>query len=528
MMSNRVVATVALLAVLLVGVGGGALVAVVVQDDDPRSSAPPPDGDPPPSTPASPPSPLGPVGPVPDGLAGFYGQALAWQPCGANECATLSVPVDYAEPTGQTIGLALERVVASGPGERVGSLVVNPGGPGAPGTVMAEQAGGYFRPELLARIDVVAFDPRGTGDSDPIDCLPDADIDEYVASDPTPDDPAEVDALVAAQQAFFAGCVTNSDDLIGHVSTVEAARDMDVLRSALGERRLSYLGFSYGTTLGSVYAELFPGNVGRFVLDGAVDQTLGFREDSLSQAAGFQTALNAYVDDCVAGGECFLGGDRQTALSTISDLLDGIEEQPLPTGQDRELMVGNAFYGVVLPLYSRENWPLLDQGLQQALDGNGATLLLLSDFYGSREPDGSYSDNSLEAILAINCLDDPSSLAPDQIPEQIPVFLEASPTFGEVFAWGLLGCRGLQVEPAEPFPTIRAEGAAPIVVVGTTRDPATPYEEAVALADQLDSGLLLTRDGDGHTGYNKGNDCIDETVEDYLLDGVVPEDDRTC
>ncbi|MCW2813777.1 MAG: transporter, partial [Nocardioides sp.] len=311
-------------------------------------------------------------------------------------------------------------------------------------------------------------------------------------------------------------------------STVEAARDMDVLRAVLGEEKLSYLGFSYGTTLGSTYASLFPANVGRFVLDGATDPTLDFRENALSQAAGFQTALDAYVDDCVAGGDCFLGGDRGAALATIDGLLADIEEEPLPTNQDRELSIGNAFYGLVTPLYSRDSWSFLDQGLQEALAGQGDTLLLLSDLYGSREAGGTYSDNSLEAILAINCLDDPTTIEPSEVPAEIPAFKEASPTFGEVFAWGLTGCHGIQVEAAEPPPTIEAEGAAPILVIGTTRDPATPYEEAVALAEQLASGVLLTRDGDGHTAYNKGNSCIDEAVEGYLLEGTVPDDGTTC
>jgi pimeloyl-ACP methyl ester carboxylesterase len=535
-MNRRLVAVVAVVAILVVGIGGGVTTALLVgNDDEPTAqrSEGPDDAD------ASVPEPSGgpssggsseggqPAGPVPDGLEEFYSQQIDWQPCGSNECGTLTVPVDYREPDGETIDLNLERTLAGDPDARVGSLVVNPGGPGAPGTTMAEQASSYFRPELLDRVDIVAFDPRGTGESAPIDCLSDSELDAFIAADPTPDDAAEVEQTAENQEAFFEGCVANSGPVVGHVSTVEAARDMDVLRAALGEEQLSYLGFSYGTKLGATYAELFPGNVGRFVLDGAIDPTLSTREDSLSQAAGFQTALNAYVDDCLEG-DCFLGGSRDEALETIRGLLDSIEQQPLPTSGDRELEIGNAFYGVVLPLYSEENWPLLDQGLQEALDGSGDTLLLLSDFYGSREADGSYSDNSLEAILAINCLDDPSFVEPSEVPAELPAFREASPTFGDVFAWGLVGCRGLQVQPSEPEPEIRAEGAAPIVVVGTTRDPATPYEEAVALADQLESGVLLSRDGDGHTAYNKGNDCIDETIEGYLLDGEVPADGTEC
>ena len=516
---------VAVVVVLVLGVGGGVVAALVVAGaDDDSSTSSGSSG----SRDSSERAPVTPAGPVPEGLDRFYTQQLAWQDCGADECAALEVPVDYQEPDGDVVKLKVERTLARDEAERVGSVVVNPGGPGAPGTTMASNATGYFRSQLLDRVDIVAFDPRGTGDSDPVDCLSDAELDEFVAQDPSPDDQAEGEEVVANQDAFFAGCVASSDALVGHVSTVEAARDMDVLRSVLGEEKLSYLGFSYGTTLGSTYASLFPANVGRFVLDGATDPTLDFRDNALSQAAGFQTALDAYVDNCVDEGDCFLGADRAAGLARIDQLLDDIDASPLPTNGDRELTVGNAFYGLVTPLYSRDSWSYLDQGLQEAIDGRGDTLLQLSDLYGSRNRSGGYDDNSLEAILAINCLDDPESIEAADVPAEYPAFEKASPTFGRLFAWGLTGCHGIKVKAAEKPPVIKAEGAAPIVVVGTTRDPATPYEEAVALADQLDSGVLLTRDGDGHTGYNKGNDCIDEAVEGYLLDGDVPADQTTC
>lgn len=530
-MNTRAVGAVVAL-VLVLGIGGGLGAALLVDSGSdgaasaPRSASPSPSPSAPETTgPAEPP--VDPVN-VPAGLEDYYAQVLGWSACGSNECATLTVPVDYDDPTGATVDLALERVPASDQADRVGSLVVNPGGPGAPGTSLVEDPTFAFGDPLLARMDIVAFDPRGTGASDPVDCVSDRELDDFLAQDPAPDDAAEGRALTAAQDDFFAGCVASSDDLIAHVSTVEAARDMDVLRGALREEQLAYLGFSYGTTLGGVYAELFPDNVGRFVLDGATDPTLDFRENALSQARGFQTALDAYVDDCVDGGDCFLGDTRAEGLSTIEDLLDEIDRTPLPTGGERDLEIGNAFYGVVTPLYSRDNWSFLDRALQEALDGSGDTLLLLADFYSSRNAAGGYDDNSLEANLAINCLDDPASLEPREVPAEYPAFDRASPTFGRVFAWGLLGCHGVEVTASEPTPTITAEGAAPIVVLGTTRDPATPYEEAVALASQLDSGVLVSRDGDGHTAYNKGNQCIDTAVEDYLLEGVVPDDGLEC
>lgn len=471
-----------------------------------------------------------PVSPTADGrtIEDYYAQKLSWKECGDNECASLQVPISYQDPGAGGIELALERTKATG--KRVGSLVVNPGGPGAGGTYLAEQADSYFAPELRAAYDIVGFDPRGTGDSSPVDCLTDDELDAYIAADPDPDTPEEVTQGEENSAEFWAGCKAKSGEVGPHVSTVEAARDMDVLRAALGEDKLDYLGFSYGTRLGATYAELYPDKTGRLVLDGAVDPALSAREGALSQAAGFETALRSYIQDCVDGGDCFLGDDVDAGLATIKDLLDSIDKKPLETtdDEDRKLTVGLAFYGLITPLYSKDNWSYLDQGLKSALDGDGSTLLQLSDFYGSRE-NGKYIDNSLEAISVINCLDDSYAITADEVPAQFPDFEKASPTFGKVFAWGLTACNGYPFQATdEPDLEIDGAGAAPIVVLGTTRDPATPYEEAVAMAKELESGVLVSRDGDGHTAYNKGNQCVDDAVHAYLIDGTVPKDGLEC
>ncbi|MBS2939817.1 alpha/beta fold hydrolase [Nocardioides sp. J2M5] len=488
--------------------------------DAPAARPTPSPTTPPPASVTQPPSPA---------LAEIYSQRIDWQPCESNDeqdCGTLTVPVDYADPTGDTIDLALLRVPARG--ARVGSMVVNPGGPGAPGTTYAAAAGLVFRAPLLDAYDVVGFDPRGTGRSTPVDCLSDEELDAYVAGDPTPDDAAEVADYRASVLGFGAACAANTGPLLAHVSTIEAARDMDVLRAALGEEKLTYLGASYGTKLGATYAELFPERVGRLVLDGAVDVSLDAETMALDQAAGFETALRAYVQNCLDSTDnCFLGDTVDEGLATISGFLDDVEEQPLPAG-DRELAIGNAFYGIVAPLYNRDYWFLLSTALSSALEGKGSALMELSDLYASRKADGTYENNSMEAIYAINCLDDPTSIPFARVPSKIAEFEEASPTFGDVFAWGLTGCRGSTTRTTEDPIEIRGEGAAPILVLGTTRDPATPMKWAVALADQLDSGVLVERDGDGHTAYNSGNECIDTTVEDYLVDGVVPDDGTTC
>ncbi|MBD3915553.1 alpha/beta fold hydrolase [Nocardioides hwasunensis] len=466
--------------------------------------------------------------PEPD-LADLYAQRIDWQPCESNadhDCGFLTVPVDYADPTGDTIDLALLRVPASG--ARLGSMVVNPGGPGAPGTTYAQAAARVFREPLRQAYDIVGFDPRGTGRSAPVDCLSDEQLDAYLAGDPSPDTPDEVADYKAGVLSFGPDCVANSGPLIGHVTTIEAARDVDVLRSALGEETLTYFGASYGTKLGATYAELFPERVGRFVLDGAVDISLDAKSLALEQAAGFETALRAYVQNCLDSTDnCFLGDTVDEGLTTISDLLASIDDEPLPAG-DRELTVGNAFYGVITPLYNRDYWFLLSTALTSALDGKGSALMQLADAYASRTPSGAYADNSIEANYAINCLDDPSSVSFARVPSLVAEFEEASPTFGDVFAWGMTGCRGVEVTSSEAPLDIRGEGAAPILVLGTTRDPATPLKWAEALSAQLDSGVLVERDGDGHTAYNAGNDCIDTTVEDYLLDGTVPDDGTTC
>ncbi|KRA30085.1 transporter [Nocardioides sp. Root614] len=515
MKKNLVIAVIAIWALVLAGaVGVGVLLLTGGDDNDDKADKKPDD-------PTSQPS-------AGKSMDDFYSQKIAWKSCGDNECGTLEVPVNYQSPGDGTILLALEKAKATG--DRIGSLVVNPGGPGAPGTSTVEDADLYFAEPLRAAYDIVGFDPRGTGESEPVDCITDDELDAQIAADPDPDTDQEIEDGEEKAEDFWAGCEAKSGTVAAHVSTVEAARDMDVLRAALGEDKLDYLGFSYGTRLGATYAELYPDKTGRLVLDGAIDPSISSREGSLSQAKGFETALRSYIKDCVDGGDCFLGATVDAGLKTIKDLLASIDEESLETGdaEGRKLTVGLAFYGLITPLYNQDNWTYLDDGLRKALKGDGSTLLLLADFYGSRES-GKYTDNSLEAISVINCLDDPYSITPDEVPAQFADFEEASPTFGKVFAWGLTACNGIPFKATdEPDLKIDGSGAAPIVVLGTTRDPATPYEEAVAMAEQLESGVLVSRDGDGHTAYNKQNSCIDDAVHAYLIEGKVPADGLKC
>jgi pimeloyl-ACP methyl ester carboxylesterase len=461
-------------------------------------------------------------------LERYYSQDVDWRRCRQTlQCAEIEVPLDYEEPDGETITIAMLKVRAGDPDQRVGSLVVNPGGPGGSGIDYAANASAYFGSELRQAFDIVGFDPRGVGQSTPIDCLPDDKLDEFVASDPDPDTPAEVEEADRKIREFGEGCLERSGDLAAHVSTEEAARDVDIIRELLGDRRLTWFGASYGTLLGATYADLFPERVGRMVLDAALDPSLSNQEMSLVQARGFEVALRAYVEACVDRGGCFLGRSVDAGTKRIRQFLDQVERQPISGAGDRELEVGNAVLGIWAPLYNEDYWPILDQALRSGFDGDGRALLSMSDAYTSRSPNG-YADNSLEALYAVNCLDRNDAVPSEDVADLVPQFEEASPTFGAIFAYGLTSCADWPVEsPRRPGP-LTAEGAEPILVIGTTRDPATPLEWAEALARQLDSGILVARDGDGHTGYNAGNDCVDDVVESYLVSGEVPDGDVSC
>ena len=439
----------------------------------------------------------------------------------------MTVPLDYEEPDGKTITLAVLRVRATDRAERVGQLVVNPGGPGASGVSYAAAGSRAFGNTLARYFDIVGFDPRGVGESTPLECADTKLTDEFLSVDPDPDTPAEVADLERLTREFGEGCVSKSGDLARHMSTVEAVKDMDILRAALGERQLDYLGASYGTLIGSTYADLFPTRVRRMVLDGAVDPSLPFAKLALGQAHGFEVALRAYLQDCVDNGDCVVGDTVAAGASRIRQLFDEIDARPLQTSSGRALTEGLAYLGTVYPLYNETLWPTLTVALKQAMNGSGNILLLLADQYASRGPD-SYKDNSIAALNAVNCLDHSDSVPFSEVPKYFAEFDKASPTFGRAGAYTLTACDAWPVKSGKVTTAIDAEGAPPIVVIGTTRDPATPYEWAVSLARQLDSGVLVSRDGDGHTGFQRGNQCVDQAVRDYLVAGTVPDDGLSC
>ncbi|QES49417.1 proteinase [Streptomyces venezuelae] len=467
-------------------------------------------------------------------LRPYYEQKLKWRDCGVPgfQCATMKAPLDYANPgSGQDVELAVARKQATGPGKRLGSLVVNPGGPGGSGIgyLQAYAGIGYPAP-VRARYDMVSVDPRGVARSSPIECLTGPRMDAYTQVDQTPDDAAEQARLVEAFKEFAKGCEERSRTVLPHVSTVEAARDLDVLREVLGDGKLTYVGASYGTLLGATYADLFPSRVGRLVLDGAMDPSRTAIDLNRDQTAGFETAFRSFARDCAKQADCPLGrGTPEQVAQRLKDFFRKLDAQPVPTGEAaRPLGEALATTGVIAALYDESAWPQLREAITQAMDGDGAGLLALADSYYEREPDGKYA-NLMYANAAVNCLDQPPAFAgPEAVAAAVPSFEKASPVFGAGFAWASLNCTYWPAKATGKARRLEAKGAAPIVVVGTLRDPATPYRWAESLAGQLDSGVLLTYDGDGHTAYGRGSDCIDTAINRYLLEGTPPADGKKC
>jgi len=461
------------------------------------------------------------------GLDRFYDQELTWTSCSEGECATAQVPLDYADPAGETIDVALARVPATG--DRLGSLLLNPGGPGSSGIDFLSAAKTMVSAGVRERYDLVGFDPRGVQRSAPVTCVDGPAMDALVAQDPDYSTDAGIQEAIDRFAAFGAECLARTGEVLGHVDTVSAARDMDVLRAALGDDTLTYLGYSYGTQLGATYAALFPDRVGRMVLDGALDPTLTTDELSEGQARGFEGALRAYVTDCQAGRSCPLTGGVDHGLSQVRGLLDRARTSPLPTGTDRTLTQSLTFYGIALALYSQSYWPLLTQALSAAITRNdGSVLLQLSDAYFDRNADGTYASNSTEAFWAIGCLDGRDSADADTMRAQAARIEQAAPTVGTFFSYGGVVCADWPVPEVGGLDSYSAEGAPPILVVGTTNDPATPYAWAQRLATTLSSGVLLTHEGEGHTAYGTSNACVADAVDTYLLEGAPPAEGTRC
>ncbi|MGW0815415.1 alpha/beta hydrolase [Streptomyces viridiviolaceus] len=449
------------------------------------------------------------------------GTADSSAPGGDWQCATLKVPLDWAKPDGETIGLALIRDKADG-NRRIGSLLFNFGGPGGSGvSMMPSYADSVSR--LHERYDLVSWDPRGVAASEGVRCRGDEEIEAAESVDTTPDTPAEEEAYLEDAADFGKGCEKSAGKLMAHVSTTDTARDMDLMRHVLGDGKMHYFGISYGTELGGVYAHLFPKNVGRMILDAVVDPSADTMGHAENQTRGFQRALDDYLEST--------GQDPERGTRKIAALLDRIDAEPLPTSSPgRKLTQTLAVTGIVLPLYSKDGWPALTSALEAAEEGDGSELLALADGYNERDSSGHYGTTT-HSQRVISCLDDKQRPTVEETKELLPRFEKISPVFGRFLGWDTAGwCHEWPVAGQHETPEVSAPGAAPILVVGNTGDPATPYEGARRMADELgkDVGVMLTWEGEGHGAYGSGSDCVDSAVNAYLLDGTVPKDGKVC
>lgn len=444
------------------------------------------------------------------------------------ECATVPVPRDWADPGGETYEIALLRARAKAQSGRIGSLVLNPGGPGGSGIDTAVYlsfgaAYGGLPEEVTRRFDIIGFDPRGVKRSSPVECISDADLDATFGAEPDPDTQAEFDQLVALNERVAKVCGAKYGEQLALFSTEQAARDMDAVRAAVGDEKLTYLGYSYGTLLGATYAQLFPAKVRALVLDGAVDPRKDFVAGSESQAKGFERAFTNFSTWCARNAaKCPIAPDARKA---VTDAIKKAETAPAAGAGGRKATSGWVFYAVISSLYNQRGWEELGKAIGQLRTGDPAGVFKLADAYADRENDGTYS-NLFDANLAVNCADADDAPTVEQVRTLQSQWRTKYPLFGAALAVGMLPCV-YWPGTRDPYPTGAAAGAPPIVVVGTTGDPATPYEQTAALAQMLGVGRVLTWEGEGHTAY-PNTACITRAVNAYLIDLTVPQEGLRC
>jgi pimeloyl-ACP methyl ester carboxylesterase len=444
------------------------------------------------------------------------------------ECTTIKVPEDWADPDGDTLDLALLRARSREQGERIGSLVVNPGGPGGSGidTAVYLSFGSTFgglSDEVLERFDIVGFDPRGVGRSSPVRCSSDADLDAYFGYDPDPREQADFDGLVALTKKIADDCAAKYGEDLRVYSTEQAARDMDAVREAVGDEKITYLGYSYGTLLGATYAQLFPDKIRALVLDGAVDPRADLVAASEGQAKGFELAFNNFDTWCrTAGDDCPIAPDARAAVNAA---LAKARTSPVRGDDGREATAGWVFWAVVSSLYTESGWQEVAEAIDDLAGGDADGVFELADRYAERDGNGRYS-NFYDAFTTVSCADDDEPATPAQARGLQAEWRARYPLFGAPLATGLLPC-ATWTTPRDPYPAAAAQGAPPIVVVGTTGDPATPYEQTAKLAEMLGVGVVLTWEGEGHTAYPNTR-CITDAVDAYLIDLRVPQQGLRC
>src|SRR4051794_31543384 len=442
------------------------------------------------------------------------------------ECGRTQVPISYSEPRGATLPLFLVRVVMAGQTNRIGSLVVNPGGPGASGADAAIGLALTLPTEVMNRFDIVGFDPRGVGLSTPIECISDDVKEEMVASEPRPTTDAQLDDAFALTKKVADGCAKEYGDALGTFNTVDTARDMEQLRRSLGDDQLTFLGYSYGTTLGSTYAELFPDKVRAFVLDAAVDPDTDPKTDAEASAKAFEAGFDAFATNCIgliAG--CPIGANPR---QFVTDLLAQAEQTPIPSseqGETRQATPGVVMTAVQAALYDTASWPQLAQGLAAAQKGDSAGLFSLADSYAGRLEDGTYS-NLFDANLAVSCADTDVKYGETEIRDLAKKWGQTYPLFGAGSAVGLYTCSVWKADRT-PLPERDAAGSAATLVGGTSGARVPPRRGAQDMADALDNGVLLVWRGQGHTSSPKP-DCITAGVNPSLINANPPVDGLTC
>ena len=463
-----------------------------------------------------------------DNATAFVVNPIEWNTCEGStntevECGNIEVPFDYADPEQGSFVLYVKKHNAANPADRIGSMMVNPGGPGFGGSSLADDAQYYFSQDLIDRFDIIAWDPRGTGESTPaVKCVDT--FDEYFGLDSPPETPEEKQALIDASQAFNEKCAESSGTILPYVSTKASAQDINSLRLALGEEKVSFFGFSYGSELGTTWATMFPETVRAIVVDGAVDPNASSIQEGMAQAKGFEGQLATFLKQCSERTTCEFhnNGDAEAAFDKL--VLD-IDAKPLEVSKDRTLVTqGVLFTAVAQAMYSDYYWPQLSEALSAAQNGDGKGILQLYDDYYQRKDDGTYG-NELEAFLAISCLDDPGATSADEVDSHIEDFISAAPRLGGNFAYGY-SCALWPVKQAAKV-TITGKGAGPIVVVGTTGDPATPLDSTRKMALGLEQGILIVVEANQHTGYG-ANNCVVKAVDDYLIKLIVPANETTC
>jgi pimeloyl-ACP methyl ester carboxylesterase len=477
---------------------------------------------------AGPAGPAAAASPASESIAAKPSPKLDWSSCGGDgECAELTVPLDYQNPdNGTTIKIPLFRVRATDSKHRIGSLLMNPGGPGAPGVEFVQSFATALPDEIRERFDIVGFDPRGTGDENAVECRDN--LDDIFSLDYSPDTSEERAQLGAGLQQLAQECEQRSGDMLPYVSSENTARDMDRIRQAVGDKKLTYVGYSYGTYIGTLYAKLFPKKVRALVLDGAIDPNLSGVEIGVEQAVGFERSLDAFLVNCSQNRRCpfYNGGDPAGAFDRLTAQVD---VQPLPARNGRTLGGGEFDLGVAQALYSGESgFPQLQQALAAAQRGNGNRLLQLSDQYTGRRRDGTY-DSSQPAFWAIGCLDGPAIGGPDAFQAAEDHFRAAAPRVGISLLNAGLICAYWTVPPVPNPAPIRITGIPPVVVIGTTGDPATPLKWSEGLAQEISSAVLLVAEGTQHTAFVTAfNTCVDDHVVKYLVDRTPPPNGTRC